>query len=69
MLKDFQGDQLPEDMAEYGYGLWLRFLVSYPKRLLLGGKSAPFYFVARLSKNKQPGDLALGDRVLAIFQG
>jgi hypothetical protein len=33
---------------EYGYGFWLRFLTLYPK-LLLNGKDAPWYFVARLA--------------------
>lgn len=36
---------------EYGYGFWLRYLTLYPK-LMLNGKDAPWYFIARLAANK-----------------
>lgn len=29
-------DKLPVNLEEYGYGFWLRFLTTYPKRLLSG---------------------------------
>ena len=53
-------------MNEYGYGFYLRFLTQYPKRLL-SGKNAPWYIVARMTKNKDPADIGLGDRTLAIW--
>jgi hypothetical protein len=56
------------DLKEYGYGFWMRFLTTYPKRLL-NGKNAPWYFVARLTKNKPYDNIRMGDRQLAIWQG
>lgn len=44
----------------------MRFLTLYPKRMV-SGKNAPWYFVARLTKNKPYGDIGFGDRVLAIW--
>jgi len=56
------------DVKEYGYGFWLRFLTCYPERLIKG-KNAPWYIVSRLTKNPGTGDIGLGDRTLAIWQG
>jgi len=38
------------DPRQYGYGFWFRFLTDYPKRLV-SGKIAPWYFLARMTKN------------------
>jgi hypothetical protein len=54
------------DLVEYGYGFWLRFLTTYPKRLI-SGKNAPWYFVARLTKHKEYDNVRMGDRQLAIW--
>jgi len=51
---------------EYGYGFWMRFLTTYPKRLI-NGKNGPWYFVARLTSNKPHDDVGMGDRLLAIW--
>jgi hypothetical protein len=53
-------------LEEYGYGYWLRFLTTYPKRLVVG-KQAPWYIVSRMTKNKDYADIGLGDRTLAIW--
>ena len=55
-------------MTEYGYGFYARFLTAYPTRLL-SGKDAAWYFIARLTKNSPNGNMGMGDRVLAIWQG
>jgi hypothetical protein len=55
-------------VKEYGYGFWIRFLTTYPKRLL-DGKNAPWYFLARLARNDPYNDIDMGDRMLAIWQG
>ena len=39
-----------ENLVEYGYGFWARFLTAYPVRML-AGKNAPWYFVSRLTVN------------------
>lgn len=39
-----------DELSEYGYGFWLRFLTAYPERLL-HGKNQPWYFVSRLTVN------------------
>lgn len=44
----------------------MRFLTTYPVRLV-NGKNAPWYFVARLTKNTPVKDGAMGDRMLAIW--
>jgi hypothetical protein len=44
----------------------MRFLTRYPTALL-SGKSAPFYFVSRLTSNNPNGDLGMGDRVLGVW--
>jgi len=46
----------------------MRFLTTYPERLE-NGKNAPWYFVARLTKNIPYEDVGMGDRMLAIWQG
>jgi hypothetical protein len=53
-------------LEEYGYGFWYRFLTVYPKRLI-PGKNAPWYFIARLTANKNYQDITMGDRLLAIW--
>jgi len=55
-----------ENVKEYGYGFWMRFLTAYPVRLL-NGKNAPWYFVSRLTSNKPYDDVGMGDRLLAIW--
>ncbi|CAD8140693.1 unnamed protein product [Paramecium octaurelia] len=57
-----------EDLVEYGYGFWARFLSAYPVRLL-NGKNAPWYFVSRLTSNQNYGNIAMGDRTLAVWLG
>lgn len=37
-----------DELSEYGYGFWLRFLTAFPERLL-NGKNQPWYFVSRLT--------------------
>jgi hypothetical protein len=37
-----------QELEEYGYGFWARYLTAYPTRLI-AGKNAPWYFVARLT--------------------
>lgn len=44
----------------------MRFLTTYPERLE-NGKNAPWYFVARLTKNIPYEDVGMGDRLLAIW--
>lgn len=61
-------DGVPNKITEYGYGFWLRFLTTYPKRLW-NGKNQAWYFVARLTRNQPYGDAGMGDRTLAIWQG
>ena len=39
-----------DEVEEYGYAFWVRFLTDYPKRLLQG-KSQPWYFLSRLTMN------------------
>lgn len=39
-----------EDLKEYGYGFWMRFLTTYPERLN-AGKNQAWYFVSRLTVN------------------
>lgn len=68
LSEEFDSSKLPEDMVEYGYGFWLRFLTAYPKRMLVG-KQAPWYIVSRMTKNKPYADVGLGDRTLALWQG
>lgn len=46
----------------------MRFLTCYPQRLT-SGKNAPWYFLARLTRNNPHQDIGLGDRLLAIWQG
>jgi hypothetical protein len=61
----FKQDEL-EKLKEYGYGFWMRFLTTFPSRLE-NGKNAPWYFVARLTKNVPYEDVGMGDRMLAIW--
>lgn len=57
-----------KDARDYSYGYWMRFLTRYPS-LLMDGKNQPWYFVSRLARNDPYGDVALGDRVLALWIG
>ena len=60
--------QSPSENAleEYGYGFWMRYLTTYPQRLI-AGKNAPWYFVSRLTWNKDYDNIRMGDRALAIW--
>lgn len=40
-----------EEVFEYGYGFWLRFLRNYP-RVLIEGLKYDWSFISRLSKNE-----------------
>ena len=55
-----------DNLIEYGYGFWLRFLTAHPVRLFYG-KNAPWYFVSRLTTNKEYENARMGDRALAIW--
>jgi hypothetical protein len=55
-------------LEEYGFGFWYRFLTAFPKRLI-PGKIAPWYFMARVTMNKDYQDIRMGDRMLALWQG
>ena len=44
----------------------MRYLISYPSRLL-NGKNAAWYFVARLTSNNPYDDVGMGDRILAMW--
>jgi hypothetical protein len=68
LTKEHTLDQLPQNINEYGYGFWLRFLTHYPVRMW-GGKDAAWYFTARLTINQNFADAGFGDRLLAIWQG
>lgn len=57
-----------EPFKEYGYGYWAKFLLGYPK-LMPNGKDAPWYFVSRLSANKNDENINMGDRLLAVWLG
>lgn len=61
-------DEEMNDVSQYGYGFWCRYLTRYPTELK-SGKQASFYIMARLTKNKKLGDANLGDRALALWQG
>jgi hypothetical protein len=50
MDKTFDDDELKDPPMQYGYGFWMRYLTDYPKRLV-SGKNAPWYFLARLTRN------------------
>lgn len=54
------------DVSEYGYGYWLRFMSRFPVPLTRG-KDAPWYFVSRLTVNDQYTNMAYGDRLLSVF--
>ena len=62
------GNENLKDSSEYGYEFWLRFMTRHPTRLV-NGKNAPWYFVARLTRNNPYGNISMGDRTLAIFLG
>ena len=64
--EDFGEGAVPDDLLEYGYGFWIRFLTYYPTRMI-GGKRAPWYILSRMTKNPKPTDIGLGDRTLAIW--
>jgi len=59
-------DSSEANLSEYGYGFWARYLTAYPVRMI-SGKNAPWYFVSRMTSNKNYGNAAMGDRVLAIW--
>lgn len=56
------------DYVFYGYRFWMRFLTTFPERLLYG-KNAPWYFVSRLTSNYNYQNVDMGDRLLAVWQG
>lgn len=60
------GNDATVGLEEYGYGFWLRFLTTYPERLIQG-KKAPWYFLARLTNKEKYDDVTMGDRILAIW--
>jgi hypothetical protein len=43
-----QNVKADNNLEEYGYGFWMRFLSAYPDRLF-SGKNEAWYFVARLA--------------------
>jgi hypothetical protein len=55
-----------EDPSEYAFGFWMKFLTRYPTPMLKG-KSEPWYFVARLTSNRNYADNNEGDRLLTLF--
>lgn len=61
-----QGVTVTNYLSEYGYGFWMRFLTYYPKTLL-NGKNEPWYFISRLTRNKNYDNIGMGDRTLAIW--
>lgn len=65
ITRKLQGADL-DDVSEYGYGFWLRFLAQYPVQLKTG-LQAPWSFVARLTRNQDLGDIRIGDRLLAVW--
>lgn len=65
-VTEMPADKLPDDVNEYGYGFWFRFLTMYPVKLM-SGKNAPWYFLARLTSNIPHADIGMGDRILAIW--
>jgi hypothetical protein len=46
----------------------MRFLTKYPANLV-NGKTEPWYFISRLTKNNPYRNNDFGDRVLAVFLG
>lgn len=69
MNEEYDDSTLPEDLTEYGYGFWIRFLTRYPVDMW-HGKRAPWYILSRMTKSDKPGDTGgLGARTLAIWQG
>jgi hypothetical protein len=46
----------------------MRFLMRHPVPLY-NGRNAPWYFISRLTQNKNYGNVNFGDRTLAIFLG
>jgi len=63
--KTFAGEDV-EEITEYGYGFWCRFLTHYPQQLKTG-LIVDWSFMARLTKNQQLADIGLGDRTLALW--
>lgn len=59
-------ESVDANLSEYGYGFWARFLTAYPVRLFQG-KNAPWYFMARMTSNKNYGNIGMNDRLLAIW--
>ena len=57
-----------KDIREYGYSYWVRYLSRHPKPMYQG-KSEPWYFMSRLTVNKEYQNVEKGDRLLAIWQG
>lgn len=66
VTKESESKDVP--FKEYGYGLWVRFMIAYPVKLP-NGKDAPWYFVSRLTSNKAYSNLENGDRLLAVWLG
>lgn len=57
-----------ENLEEFGYGFYIRYLSQYPVQMRVG-KTAPWYRIARLSKTDKYGDGGVGDRILANWMG
>lgn len=55
-----------QDVREYGYQFWMRFLTRHPVPLYQG-KKEPWYFISRLTSNKDYKNAEKGDRLLAIW--
>jgi hypothetical protein len=56
------------DIREYGYSYWFRYLTRHPKPMF-EGKKEPWYFMSRLTVNKEYQNIEKGDRLLAIWLG
>jgi hypothetical protein len=56
-----------EGVTEYGYGLWTRWLMTTPTRVI---EKQPWHQLIRLSNTRKYEDMsAFGNRVLAIWVG
>ena len=55
-----------KDIREYGYSYWIRYLTRHPKPMYQG-KKEPWYFMSRLTSNKEYQNVEKGDRLLAIW--
>ena len=61
----FEDSEL-SDTTEYGYGMWVRYLSTYPEKHSMDPNQ--FYFLSRLTQNRAYYDFRrFGDRTLAIW--